>query len=76
MAVTFGDGPNGPNLPEPLFDYTGYTFEKTDDCCGWPANYDVSSDGSRFVMVRHKNPVTPTVINIIFNWTSLLEENQ
>ena len=76
MAVTFGDGPDGPTVPEPLFEDDGYNFENTDDCCGSPANYDVSSDGSRFVMVRRKNPVTPTVINVILNWTSLLEENQ
>ncbi len=36
------------------------------------ANYDVSLDGSRFVMVRRKNPVTPTVIQVVFNWSERL----
>ncbi len=36
------------------------------------AHYDVSLDGSRFVMVRRKNPVTPTVIQVVFNWSEQL----
>jgi Tol biopolymer transport system component len=36
------------------------------------SNYDVSLDGSRFVMVRRKNPVTPTVIQVVFNWSEQL----
>ncbi len=39
---------------------------------GQIANYDVSVDGSRFVMVRRKNPVTPTVIQVVFNWSEQL----
>ena len=39
---------------------------------GRTANYDVSVDGSRFVMVRRKNPVTPTVIQVVFNWSEQL----
>jgi len=39
---------------------------------GRTANYDVSLDGSRFVMVRRKNPVTPTVIQVVFNWSEQL----
>ena len=39
---------------------------------GRTANYDVSLDGSRFVMVRRKNPVTPTVIQVVFNWSERL----
>ena len=72
MAVTLGDSPNDRNLPTLVFEDD---FEKTDVCCAMPANYDVSSDGSRFVMVRRKNPVTPTVIDLIFNWPALLERN-
>ena len=37
------------------------------------ANYDVSLDGRRFVMVRRKNPVTPTSIDVIFNWPEALQ---
>ena len=32
------------------------------------ANYDVSQDGRRFLMVRRKNPVTPTVVHVVVNW--------
>jgi len=39
---------------------------------GSTANYDVSRDG-RFVMVRRKNPVTPTVIHVVLNWVQALE---
>ena len=30
--------------------------------------YDVSRDGDRFLMVRRKNPVTPTRIRVVFKW--------
>jgi len=36
------------------------------------ANYDVSADGSRFVMVRRKNPLMPTVIDVVLNWPEAL----
>ena len=39
---------------------------------GRTANYDVSLDGSRFVMLRRRNPVTPTVIQVVFNWSEQL----
>lgn len=69
MAVRIGDGSGFvASAPTPLFEgrfeMKGYG--------GSLANYDVSSDG-RFVMVRRKNPVTPTVIHIVFNWPRALE---
>ena len=39
---------------------------------GEPADYDITPDGSRFVMVRQKNPVTPTVIHVVLNWPETL----
>ena len=63
MAVTFSNSPGNPDVPQPLF---VDSFERTEIGIG-PA-YDVSLDGSRFVMVRQKNPVTPTRIRVVFNW--------
>jgi len=39
------------------------------------ANYDVSPDGRRFVMVRTKDLVMPTVIHVVLNWPEALLEN-
>ncbi len=36
------------------------------------ANYDVSPDGTRFLMVRRKNPITATVIDVVLNWPQTL----
>ena len=35
------------------------------------SNYDVAADG-RFIMVRRKNPVTPTEIHVVLNWPDTL----
>jgi hypothetical protein len=64
MAATFSNGPGNPVVPQPIF---VDEFERTWVGVGQPA-YDVSLDGSRFVMVRHKNPVTPTRVRVVFNW--------
>ena len=40
------------------------------------ANYDVSPDGNRFVMVRMKNLVMPTVIHVVLNWPEALMRNR
>jgi len=69
MVVNLGAGSElAPRAPEVLFEGR---FRKT----LWgseAANYDVSPDGSRFVMVREKNPVRPTVIHIVLNWPDAL----
>ena len=53
-----------PGIPEMLFEekfaVAGFG--------GRASNYDVSLDGSRFVIVRDKNPVTPTSIHYVVNW--------
>ncbi len=36
------------------------------------ANYDVTPDGRRFLMVRRKNLPRPTEIHIVFNWPAVL----
>ena len=67
MAVVLGDDPADPAPPAAVF---VDRFER-----GWTAgraNYDVSPDGTRFVMVRRKNAVAPTVINVVLNWPEAL----
>lgn len=39
---------------------------------GESANFDVSPEGDRFLMVRRKETVRPTVIHIVLNWPSVL----
>ena len=36
------------------------------------ANFDVSLDGSRFLMVRRKETTQPTVIHVVVNWPEVL----
>jgi len=38
-----------------------------------PKGYDLSPDGSRFVMVRTKNLVMPTLIHVVLNWPEALQ---
>ena len=38
-----------------------------------PANYDVSPDGQRFLMVKAREEATPTQINIVLNWADELK---
>ena len=71
MAVTFGSGPEMPDPPQSLFTDN---FVRTGFGPIIP-NYDVSSDGSRFVMVRRKNPVRPTVIRVVLNWPEVFGLN-
>jgi len=69
MVVELTPGPElQPKTPEVLFEGR---YRKT----LWgaeAANYDVSLDGSRFVMVRAKNRVMPTVIHVVLNWPAAL----
>jgi Tol biopolymer transport system component len=39
---------------------------------GRSANYDVSLDGQRFLMVRRKNLPRPTTIHVVLNWPAAL----
>jgi serine/threonine-protein kinase len=39
---------------------------------GGQANFDISIDGQRFLMVRRKRVVQPTVIHVVLNWPSIL----
>ena len=55
---------NNDEAQQPLF---VDEFERTQIGAGQP-NYDVSLDGSSFMMVRHENPVTPTSIRVVLNW--------
>jgi len=67
--VSLGIGPElTPGVPEVLFEGR---FRKT-LLGSEAANYDVSPDGSGFVMVRQKNLVKPTVIQVMLNWPEAL----
>jgi serine/threonine-protein kinase len=68
MVVDLSDGPDRPAPPQVLFEGR---FRKTEWAAD-AANYDVDIDGSRFLMVRDRNPVLPTVIQVVFNWPEAL----
>jgi len=69
MAVTLGvDATSTASPPKLLFQGQ---FEKT-RFGGRNSNYDVSPDGNRFIMIRRKNPVQPTVIHVVLNWPKAL----
>jgi Tol biopolymer transport system component/predicted Ser/Thr protein kinase len=71
MVVDLSDGPDRPAPPQVLLEGR---FRKTEWAAD-AANYDVDLDGSRFVMVRDKNPIRPTVIQVVFNWPEALLES-
>jgi hypothetical protein len=68
MAVGIGSGgAMEPTAPKALFEGRyGGTFGDAG------AAYDVSLDGSRFVMVRTKDLVMPTVIQVVLDWPAAL----
>ncbi len=69
MVVRAGAGSwASPGTPEALFEAR---FAKTQWGAG-SANYDVSPDGRRFLMVRRKHPVAPTFIHVVLNWPEAL----
>jgi len=48
---------------------------RSDDLTGLgasTANYDVSLDGSRFLIIRRENPITATAIDVVLNWPETL----
>ncbi len=65
MVVKAKAGPTfEASLPQFLFEGR---FEKAQSGA-FTAQYDVTPDGRRFVMVRRKNLVTVTVIDVVLNW--------
>jgi len=38
---------------------------------GWQANYDINSDGTRFVMIKQTSESKPRVINVVLNWDKM-----
>ena len=69
MVVTLGADPTlSASAPQLLFEGQ---FEET-IFGGQNSNYDVSPDGRRFIMVRQKNPFTPTTIHLVLNWPETL----
>ncbi|MFQ5626698.1 MAG: hypothetical protein ACE5FM_08615, partial [Methyloligellaceae bacterium] len=56
--------------PRELFDVSQMSFPNTPI-----ANYDISPDGKRFIMVRNTRENTQTkVLNVILNWTEDLQD--
>ena len=47
---------------------------KSTDFGGGNANYDVTQDGKQFVMIERVNQVKPHFINLVMNWTELLNQ--
>ncbi len=41
------------------------------DYGGYQANYDISPDGDRFVMIQNTSEIKPQVIDVILNWSKL-----
>ena len=69
MAVDLPPGSElAPSRPRRLF--TG-RFERN-LFGGGSANFDVSLDGTRFLMVRRKEAAQPTTIHVVLNWPSVL----
>lgn len=69
MMVSVGGGVSfKPSAPATLFEgrYEAAPYG------GRSANYDVSMDGRRFVMVRRKNLPAPRTIHLVFNWPDAL----
>jgi serine/threonine-protein kinase len=68
MMVDLGDGPEPkPRVPQMLFEGR---FRRA----RWgaeTANYDVSPDGSRFLMVQDQNRERPKVIHLVLNWPAV-----
>jgi len=59
--------------PEELFDVTGYVLLSDE----WANTYDVSPDGTRFLMIREFEPAEEEDalrhIRVVRNWTEELE---
>ena len=47
-------------------------FDPWDGMGASTASYDISPDGTRFVVARRKKPVTVTVIDVVLNWPETL----
>jgi len=50
------------------------SFDDRSDFASGGANYDVSLDGTRFVLPRRKHPIKATVIDVVLNWPETLLE--
>jgi eukaryotic-like serine/threonine-protein kinase len=70
MAVAFqGGSMETPGSPRMLFEGR---FQSGDNAGSRTSNFDISPDGTRFVMVRRREPLSPTTIHIVFNWPKAL----
>jgi hypothetical protein len=70
MALAFhGASMEAPGPARMLFEGR---FESGDNGGSRTSNFDVLPDGTRFVMVRRREPLTPTVIHVVLNWPKAL----
>ena len=70
MAVALpGRSPERASPPRALFEGR---FERTGSMGAGAANYDVSPDGRRFVMVRRRSGAAPRSIQLVLDWPSAL----
>jgi len=68
MAVDIRTGARiEPGIPRSLFD-TQLTIDPTLD------QYDVTSDGQRFLILKPLSDSVSTTITIVLNWTALLKQ--
>ncbi len=58
------------SLGQPKMLFEG-SFKKT-GYGGGQNNYDITPDGSKFVMINQTSEIRPRVINIILNWQELV----
>ncbi len=68
MAVDLkGDGKIEPGIPRVLFD-TDIVIDPTNN------QYEVTSDGQRFLLLKSLSAATATPITVVVNWTALLRK--
>ena len=76
MAVPVESGEDffRPGAPKALFQ-TRLGFDPGVDVSGFSRQYDVTSDGQRFLINQHVADATDVPITVVVNWPKLLEKN-
>jgi len=76
MAVSVDSGADffRPGAPKPLFQ-TRLEFDAVMGGGGEPRQYDVTSDGQRFLFNQHVADATDAPITVVVNWPKLLEKH-
>ena len=74
VPIESGEGLFCPGAPKPLFQ-TRLEFDASQTTDTAPRQYDVSSDGQRFLLNQHVADATDAPITVIVNWPKLLEKH-